>query len=160
MIPPHLLAATLTCLFVLGAEPLRAAAEGPKLVVVVARGSKIKALSRAQLRRVFLAEPVSVQDIPLVPFNSPAGDAARVAFDRAVLGMSEAEVGRFWVDRKVRGQPGAPRTLPSQAHVLKVVAKFPGAVSYLPADKLSSAVQPVEIDGLAYTDEKYPLRAP
>lgn len=151
--------ALLALLWGLGASR-PAAADGAKLVVVVSKGSPIKSLSRNELRRAFLGEPVSAKDITLVPFNSPPGTPPRAGFDQAILGMSPAEVGRFWVDRKVRGQPGAPRSLPSIAHVLKVVAKFPGAVSYVPADQLTAAVQPVAVDGVTYTDERYPIKVP
>lgn len=134
-----------------------AAAEGPKLVVVVAKGSKITALTRSELKRCFLGEPIGK---PLVPFNAEANHPARAGFDEAVLGMTPAEVGRFWVDRKVRGQSAAPRSLPSMAHVVKVVTKFPNAIGYVPADQLTADLQPVVIDGVAYTDARYAIRMP
>jgi hypothetical protein len=62
---------------------------------------------------------------------------------KELLGMSPDEVGRYWIDRKVRGQSAAPRSLPSAAHVAKVAAKFPGAIGYLPADQLTSDIQAV-----------------
>lgn len=141
-------------------QPRLAAAEDTKLVIVVAKASPIKSLSRAELKRAFLGESVSSHDITLVPFNSQPGSPPRAGFDKAILGMSPAEVGRYWVDRKVRGQSGAPRSLPSMAHVLKVVAKFPGAISYVPADQLTAAVHPVAVDGVAYTDAKYSIKVP
>lgn len=153
----------LQALALLSGWPSHAAAEAPPsvvLVVVVAKGSPIKSLSRAELRRTFLGELISSRDIALVPFNSQPGSPPRAGFDQSVLGMSPAEVGRYWVDRKVRGQSGAPRSLPSMAHVLKVVAKFPGAISYVPADQLNAAVQPVAVDGVAYTDAKYSIKVP
>lgn len=134
-----------------------ARADGRKLVVVVAKGSAVTNLSRSDLRRCFLSEPVSAGGKQLVPFNASPNSAERTAFDRAVLGMSPDEVGRFWIDRKVRGQSAAPRSLPSNAHIAKVAAKFPGAISYLPADALTAEVQAVAIDGVAYTDARYNL---
>jgi hypothetical protein len=103
---------------------------------------------------------VTVGGKALVPFNSEPGTPARAAFDAAILGMTPAQVGRFWVDRKVRGQAPPPRTLPSLAHVVKVVAKFPNAISYVPADKLTPELQAVAIDGVAHTDARYALRGP
>jgi hypothetical protein len=73
--------------------------------------------------------------------------------------MSDDEVGRFWVDRKIRGQGEPPRALPSPAHVVKVVAKFPAAISYIAVDKITPDVKPVKIDGMAYTDPGYALVA-
>lgn len=134
-----------------------ARADGVKLVVVVAKGSGVTNLSRSDLRRCFLSEPVSAGGKQLVPFNASPNSRERTAFDRAVLGMSPDEVGRFWIDRKVRGQSAAPRSLPSNAHIAKVAAKFPGAISYLPVDALTADVQAVAIDGVAYTDPRYGL---
>lgn len=146
------------CLLTLGRT---AQADGKKLVVVVviAKGSSVTNLSREDLRRCFLGEPVSAGGKTLVPFNLPPGSPERTGFDKAVLGMSPDEVGRYWIDRKVRGQSGAPRVLPSPAHVAKVAAKFPAAISYLPVDQLTSDVQAVSIDGIPYTDARYNIVA-
>jgi hypothetical protein len=130
-------------------------ADGKKLVVVVAKGSSVTNISRSDLKRCFLGEPVSAGDKNLVPFNAAVGTPERSGFDKAVLGMTPDEVGRFWVDRKVRGQSAAPRSLPSPAHIAKVAAKFPSAIGYLPADQLTSDIQAVSIDGVAYTDARY-----
>jgi hypothetical protein len=137
-----------------------AGADGKKIVVVVAQGSSVTNLSRADLKRCFTGEAVSVGDKPLVPFNAAPNTPDRAGFDKAVLGMTPDEVGRFWVDRKVRGQSGAPRSLPSPAHVAKVAAKFPGAIGYLSADQMTSDIQPVAVDGVAYTDAKYNIVTP
>jgi hypothetical protein len=130
-------------------------ADGKKLVIVVAKGSSVTNLSRDDLKRCFLGESVSAGGKNLVPFNAAAGTPERSGFDKAVLGMTPDEVGRFWVDRKVRGQSAAPRSLPSAAHMAKVAAKFPGAIGYLPADQMTSDIQAVSIDGVAYTDASY-----
>lgn len=54
------------------------------------------------------------------------------------------------VDRKIRGQSEAPRSLPSAAVVLKVITKFPGAIAYIPEHELSPEVQAVTIDGVGH----------
>ncbi|HEX3760710.1 MAG TPA: hypothetical protein VHW23_18475 [Kofleriaceae bacterium] len=130
-------------------------ADGKKLVVVVAKGSSLTNISRDDLKRCYLGEPVSGGGKTLVPFNAANGTPDRTGFDKAVLGMSPEEVGRFWVDRKVRGQSGAPRALPSAAHMAKVAAKFPGAIGYLTEDQLTSDIQAVQVDGVPYTDARY-----
>jgi hypothetical protein len=137
-----------------------AAAEGKKLVVVVAKGSSLTSISRAELRRCFLGEPSSAGGKRLVPFNATPATPERSGFDRAVLGMDPDEVGRFWVDRKIRGQAPAPRSLPSTAHVVKVVAKFPNAIGYVPADELTAELQPVAVDGISPDDTRYSIRVP
>jgi hypothetical protein len=140
------------CLLMLGGT---AHADGKKLVVVVAKGSGLTNISRTELKRCFLGESVSGGGKTLVPFNATANTPDRVGFDKAVLGMTPDEVGRFWVDRKVRGQSAAPRSLPSPAHMAKVAAKFPGAIGYLAEDQLTSDIQAVEVDGIPYSDPRY-----
>jgi len=135
-------------------------ADGKKLVLVVAKGSSVKNLSRGELKRCFTGEPVTIAGKALVPFNAAPNSPERAAFDHVVLGMSPDEVGRYWIDRKVRGQSAAPRSLPSPAHVAKVAAKFPGAIGYLTADQLTSDVQAVSVDGVGYGDPRYPLTVP
>src|SRR5688572_31501208 len=125
-----------------------AVAEAKKLVVVVAKGSSVVNISRSELKRCFLGESVSAGGKPLVPFNATPGTPERTGFDKAVLGMSPDEVGRFWVDRKIRGQGAAPRALPSAAHIAKVAAKFPGAIAYLTPDQMTSDIQAVTVDGV------------
>jgi hypothetical protein len=136
-----------------------ASADGKKLVIVVAKGSSLTNISRSELKRCFLGEPVSGGGKTLVPFNATPSSPDRAGFDKAVLGMSPDEVGRFWIDRKVRGQSGAPRSLPSAAHMAKVAAKFPGAIGYLPADQMTSDIQAVSVDDVPYTDPRYDIAA-
>jgi len=134
-----------------------ARAQTRRLVVVVAKGSPIKAMTRAELRRCFTSEPMAAGGKPVIPFNAPPNSAERTAFDYFLFGMAPDQIGRFWVDRKVRGQSTAPRSLPSLAYAARVAAKFPGAITYLFEDQLTSDIQPVAIDGVAYTDRRYPL---
>lgn len=133
------------------------AGAGTKLVVIVAKGSGIKDISKAELKRAFLGDTVVVDGKKLVPFNFSAGTSERGWFDRAILGMSGDVVKRFWVDRKIRGQPDAPRGLPSADIVIKVATKFPGAIAYIPEGALTSDVQALTVDGVPYTHPSYPI---
>ena len=128
------------------------------LVLVVARESPLQDLSTSSLRQLFLGE--SVQDPAggkLVPLNQLPGSADRVAFDRSVLGMSPEEAGRYWIDRKIRGQSGAPRAIPSAATLQRLVARFPGSIAYLRADRVDPAVRVLRIAGRLPIDKDYPL---
>ena len=127
------------------------------LVIVVAKGSPVKSLTRSQVRRCFSGDTVVIGDERLVPFNLPPGTPERVAFDRVILGMSPEQVGRYWVDRKIRGETQAPRALPSATLVVKIVAKFPSSISYVPADQVTPDVMPVAIDGVLPTSPQYPI---
>jgi hypothetical protein len=157
VIPCCLLAFILVGLVAAPVGPARALAA--RLVVIVAKGSRVTDLSKNELRRLYMSEPVVVSGFKLVPFNYGPGTPERIGFDRAVLGLSPDEVGRLWIDRRVRGQLPAPRAMPSTLYMIKVVEVFPNAIGYAPENKLSSLVQPVRIDGLSHRDPRYDLHA-
>lgn len=137
-----------------------AAADSKRIVIVVAKSSSMRNISKSDLRHCFLGEPLEDGGLTLAPFNANPGTPERTGFDSAVLGMSPDQVGRYWVDRKIRGQSGAPRALPSPAHVAKVVAKFPGAIGYLAADQLTADVIALKVDGVAFADPGYAIATP
>lgn len=141
----------------LAASPHAFAGRGSKLVVIVAKQSPVTDLSRAELKRAYLSDKLIVAGQKLVPFNFNAGTPERSAFDREVLGMSPEVMQRFWVDRKIRGQAGAPRSLPSSAVMIKVVTRFPGALAYIPVQDLTGDVKPIRIDGIEHTSPAYTI---
>jgi hypothetical protein len=133
------------------------AGERAVLVVVVAKTSTLDELSLAELRRMYLGEPVDSGGKRLIPINHATSLKDRIAFDKLVLGMSKEEVTRYWVDRKIRGQSGAPKAIdPADVHQ-RVVAKLPGAVGYVRSTELRDDVKVVRINGKAPFDRGYPL---
>src|SRR5688572_30776842 len=83
--------------------PRRAlAADVAPLVLIVSHASQLHELSTGLLRRIFLAEPIDNDGVRMVPFNAPPLTPERVLFDAQVLGMSPDEMGRYWVDQRIR----------------------------------------------------------
>lgn len=102
------------------------------LAVVVSAQSALRELSLPDLRRLYTSEHLlDPAGHPLVPFNHPPRTPDRVGFDRAVLGMDPSTAAKYWIDRRIRGQPGPPRTVDSLELLLKAVAKLPGGVGYV-----------------------------
>ena len=134
------------------------AGTGPRIVVIVAKGSPITDISKSDLKQLFVSDATSVSGRKVFPFNFDSKTPQRVAFDRAVLGMGPDEVGRFWIDRKIRGQRNAPRSVPSAAYMTKLVQTFPNAIGYLEMSELTPVVQAVNVNGLHYKDARYPLQ--
>jgi ABC-type phosphate transport system substrate-binding protein len=130
------------------------------IAVIVAKSSKITGMSANDLKRAFTGETVSAGGGRLVPFNQNPSSGPRAAFDRVVLRMTADEVGRFWVDRKIRGETGAPRALASSAQTVKVVAKFPNAIGYVPVDEVTADVKVIAVDGDLPGDDNYTLWTP
>lgn len=141
----------------LAVRPTPVAAESKqrvKLLVVVASESKISAIGKDQLRRIFGGN----NRTSLIPLNQPNGSAPRLIFDKKVLGLSPKQVGRYWIDRKIRGQSGAPRQIRSRRLILAILARHPSAIGYVRAGKLPRGLRAIPVDGLEAKSSRYPLR--
>jgi len=138
--------------------PTPSAGAGPRLVVVVAKGSPITNISKADLKQVYLTQTTTLGGTKVIPFNFETKTPQRIAFDQIVLGMGGDEAARYWIDRKIRGQRPPPRAVPSVAYMAKLVQMFPGALGYLPETDLPANIQPVTINGLNYKDPQYLLK--
>jgi hypothetical protein len=53
-----------------------------------------------------------------------------------------------------------PRTVQSQELLMAVVARVPGAIGYVMAEKLDGSVQALTLDGKAHSAPGYPLTVP
>jgi hypothetical protein len=121
----------------------------------VGPSSKLRDISQAKLRRIFLNKLTPSPDGGrFIPLNLRLDSPPRERFDQAVLRMTPEEVRKYWLDQKIRGfKP--PRTVGLDVLPL-VLAKVKGTISYLPAnivDKLTA----VSIDGRGANDSGYLL---
>jgi hypothetical protein len=147
----------LVCLLALVPRPVRAGND-VALAVIVAPSSKLTNLSLADVRRVFQSERLTDPDgNRLIALNHPPKTVDRVGFDQVVMGMDADAVGRFWIDRKIRGGSGPPRTVESLATLRRVVEKLPGAIGYIRPGQLSNEVRAIRVDGKLPEDGGYPL---
>ena len=138
--------------------PVHAAAANV-LVIVTQKSSSLSDLTLRELKRLYQSEQVNgPEGTPLIPLNHPAGSPARMAFDQLVLKMNPDEMGRYWIDRKIRGQTGAPKAIPSLELLRRAVASVPGTLTYLSTAELTADLKVVNVDGKRPTDTGYPLR--
>jgi ABC-type phosphate transport system substrate-binding protein len=137
------------------AQPRASLGAKDALAVVVAKDFPADNLSFGDLKRLYLGNPVVAGGKTLTPLTYPKQASERAAFDRSVLGMSPDEVGRYWIDRKMRGQTGAPKTLDSADVVIKVVSKVDGAIGYVRSSAIPQTVKTLRIDGKLPNDSGY-----
>jgi hypothetical protein len=146
-------------LLALAPRPVQAGSGDVALAVIVAPGSKLTNISAADLRRVFQSERLTdPEGNRLIALNHPPKTVDRVGFDKAVLGMDAERVGQFWIDRKIRGGSGPPRTVESLTTLRRVVEKLPGAIGYIRLGQLSNEVRAIKVDGKLPEDADYPVR--
>jgi len=153
-----LLGLVAAALLALAPRPVRAGND-VALAIIVAPSSKLTNVSMADLRRIFQSERQTDPDgNKLIALNHPPKTVDRVGFDQVVLGMDAEAVGRFWIDRKIRGGSGPPRSVESLATLRRVVEKLPGAIGYIRPAQLSNEVRAVRVDGKLPEDPGYPVR--
>ncbi len=132
---------------------------GVALAVIIAPNSKLTHISLADLRRVFTSERITDPDgNALVALNHPPRTADRVGFDNAVLKMEADVVARYWIDRRIRGRAGPPRTVDNVVLLRRFVEKFSGAIAYLRPAQLSAEVRAIRVDDKLPNDPDYPVR--
>jgi hypothetical protein len=134
-----------------------ASADPVRLQLITAKANAIHDLSSADLRQVYRGKQVLIGGQKLVPFNHPPNTPDRVAFDRIVLGMTPEEVGRYWIDQKIRGGDSPPRIIDSVALLVRVVGALPGAVAYVREGFSAPDLKVVTLEGRLPSDPRYPL---
>lgn len=145
----------LSGLFAGSTSVVSSADTGSKLAVVAAKEFPADELSFGDLKRLYMGDPINVSGKRVVPLAMPPHSPERVAFDESVLGMNPDEVGRYWIDRKIRGQSGAPKALDSGELLVRVVSKVDGAVAYVRPNLVGPGVKVLRIDGKAPSDPGY-----
>lgn len=139
-----LAAASIAVLIV--ATPAQAATE--PLVVIVHESCPIDELSMAQLRQIFTKNraphPSGAKWIPL---NVPPRSNERAHFDLTVLDKTPDEIGRFWVDQKIRGHGRPPRVVPSVRIAGRLVQRLENGITYVPANSVPPGTKILRIDG-------------
>jgi len=135
-----------------------ARADPPRLALVVARASSLQELTRFELKKLYLGSHiVDPSGERIVPFNQASSSADRIAFEDKVLGMSPDQVASYWIDRKIRGQSGAPKAVGSAELVQKVVSKVDHSIAYVRLDQVRPEVRVIAIDGKLPSDAAYQL---
>jgi hypothetical protein len=150
---------TLGLLVELGLSRKVQAREGTsRLAVVVAKNSPLQSIGFHDLKRLYMGEQVNgPEGMRLVALNRAPLSTERVQFDKSVLGMSPDEVARFWVDRKIRGQSGAPKTVEPVDLMQRVVVQLRGAVSYCRMDDVREGLRVIKVDGRLPHEGGYPV---
>jgi len=140
-----------------GASQPAIAGEPVRFALVVAKSSPVGDISFYDLKRLYMGEPLNVAGTRLVPLNAPPSSDSRTRFDHAVLGMSPEVVSRYWIDRKIRGQSGAPKSIETPELLQRVVARLDGAIGYVRISELQDEVKVVRVGGKAPNEPGYPV---
>jgi len=128
-----------------------------RLAIVVSKDSPVSDISFYELKRLYMGEQVNSSGKRLLPLNMTPASRERGGFDKAVLQMSPDAIARYWVDRKIRGDSGPPKTIEPLDLLQRVVARLDGAVGYAPVNEIRPELKALRIDGKGPNDSGYPL---
>jgi hypothetical protein len=128
----------------------------PPLAIVVARNSPLSDLSIHDLKNLYMGDRISAPGgRQLIPIALRTGSPERGAFEQSVLGMAADRLSKYWIDRKIRGQSGPPKSVDTAELLQLVVSKLEGGIGYVSANTVTSAVKVVRIDGKAPGEPGY-----
>ena len=133
---------------------------GIAVAIVVHPDTKVNNLTFAELKAIFRGERQFWDDGRRVTLLMRAPVAAERAFvlDR-IYGMTEAEFREYWIGKMFRAEVAAgPKLVYSADMARDLVTVIPGAITFVPANEISSETKVVRIDGKLPNEEGYPLR--
>jgi ABC-type phosphate transport system substrate-binding protein len=122
-------------------KPARAEIGRHELVVIV-HPANTASVSPSDLENIFLLKRRRwAGGPPILPFNYPPTSPLRRSFDRQVLRFSHDQAARYWLDQRIRTGLRAPRQVSDPALAVKLVARIPGAIAYVPAELVDRQVR-------------------
>jgi hypothetical protein len=133
------------------------AADDP-LLVIVGLSFPVNDISLADIKDSFSGRSVKVAGRRIIPINHPLESHLRVGFDRAVLGLEPAAVGRFWVDKRIRAEGTPPTTASTPEIAVRIAASLASSMTYCTKNMLNAKVKALAVNGKDATDPAYPLK--
>ncbi len=101
---------------------------------------------RNQLKRMFLKfQTVWPDDTDARIYASPADSPQMSAFQKSVLGMSQAEVASHWLSAKQRSGETPPREVKSARIMSKLVGKYPGAFGIVDSESVDAGAKNIKV---------------
>jgi ABC-type phosphate transport system substrate-binding protein len=125
-----------------------------EVVVVVSAKSAQRELTAAQVSDIFLGRSTRFPDgSRAVPIDLGEGAALRDSFYAAFMDRTAAQVKAHWSKIIFTGRGQPPRQLPDESAARALVARTPGAITYLSTSMVDASVKVVaradDVDGEA-----------
>lgn len=145
--------------------PQIAQAGGDPIVVIVNGANPVETVSVSDLKKLFLSDR-SKWDTgkSVAPVMVTAGAPERTAFLKQVCGMSDADLGKYFMQAAFTGKSATPpKEVTSAASVKSFVATSPGGIGFVKAmdfhgNGSDGGIKALKIDGVDPSDPAYKLR--
>lgn len=103
-----------------------------QLVVIVNDGNPVASLNQGDVRAYFMkVEPTWDNGEKVRPIDQTGNSAERTAFISEVLGMSDAELERHWIEKQYASAETPATRAPDEGAVITLVKSFAGGIGYV-----------------------------
>jgi ABC-type phosphate transport system substrate-binding protein len=135
---------------------------GDPIVVIVNRANPVDNLSAGELKKLFLSDRSRWDTGKAVaPVMLGPGAAERTSFLKIVCGMSDGDLGKYFLQAAFTGKSATPpKEVGSAGAVKSFVASSPGAIGFVKASDLpagDTTVKAVKVDGATARDPGYKI---
>ena len=121
-------------------------ASAAELAVIVNAANPQAALDAKAVKSHFLKTIGSWSNGEKVrPVDQAGEGSARAAFVAKVLGMSGADLERYWLEKQYASADNPPTKAPDDASVIKLVKAFKGGIGFVSKDAAEAAGADVKV---------------
>lgn len=135
---------------------------GDAIVVIVNSANPVENLSLGDLKKLFLGDKGRWDTGKAVaPVMVTGGAPERAAFLKIVCGMSDADMGKYFMQAAFTGKTVTPpKDVGSAAAVKNMVSTSPGAIGFVKASDFpgGAGIKAVKIDGVDASDAGYKIK--
>lgn len=114
------------------------------VVIIANKDVPVSALSRSEIRSIFLGEKVRWENGRKITFVILKTDSHE-DFLRTYVGNTPAQYRNYWKKMIFTGKSKAPKSFKTEEKVLEHVAETSGALGYVPPDALNDKVKAISI---------------
>ena len=113
-----------------------------QVVVIVNEGNPASSLSQNDVRAYFMKSESQWRNGEKVrPIDQAGSSAERETFISTVLGISDAEFERYWIEKQYVSAEQPPAKAPNAAAVITLVKSFTGGIGFVSQSAWAAADQ-------------------
>lgn len=101
------------------------------IVVIASSDSQIPALSRLEIRNIFMG---GVDERGIVPVSLPPASQARVIFNTKVIGLTESRIQSYWSQMRFSGRHSPPMEVDDPKELMRIITDNNKMIAFLPSD--------------------------
>lgn len=116
-----------------------------ELISVANPSVPVDAVSKAELKKIFLGQKVKWENGSHVILVTVANEPMHDRFVKSVTGKSENQFRRWWLTKVFTGEGMLPRTFSDAEQARRYIAETPGAIGYVAGGKDDLSLKELQV---------------